>query len=126
MEFNIGSILKNLKRRPFDLDLGISRYYNQNSNYITTEPQEVIDKVVEYNEEYFKEKENNLNNIEDWESWYPKNRNNIEYNQILNSQITKIELEEVIAYLPRNKSPGASGATYCHDHNSYKYNYYIN
>jgi hypothetical protein len=115
MEVNIGSILKSLKRGPFDLDMGISRYHDTKNDYITTDPQEVINKVVEYNEEYFKEKDNNLNNIEDWESWYPNNNNNnnnSEYNQTLNSPITKIELEEIINYLPKRKSPGASGVTY--------------
>jgi len=58
MEFNIGSILKNLKRGPLELNIGISRYYNNKNNYITTEPQEVINKVIEYNTDYFKEKMN--------------------------------------------------------------------
>ena len=38
MEVNIGSILKNLKRGPFDLDMGISRYHDTNNEYITIEP----------------------------------------------------------------------------------------
>jgi len=38
IEVNIGSILKNLKRGPFDLNIGISRYHNTNNDYITIDP----------------------------------------------------------------------------------------
>ena len=68
MEINIGSILKNLKRGPFDLDIGISRYHDTKYRLYNHRSKEVINKVVEYNKEYFKEKDNNLNNIEDWEN----------------------------------------------------------
>jgi len=42
----------------------------------------------------------------------PNNNNNTKYNQILNSLITKMELEEIINYLPKNKSLGISRVTY--------------
>jgi len=112
IEFDIRLTLKNLKRGPFKLDLGISQFHNLNTNYITTDPKEVIKKVTDYNIEYFKEKDNDLNNMEDWEDWYINRVNNDDYNQLLVMPITKIELEKTIKYLPKNKSPGASGVTY--------------
>ena len=50
--------------------------------------------------------------MEDQDNYYKNNNKKIDNTNILDKRITKEELEEVVKYLPKNKSLGSSGITY--------------